>query len=210
MSDTTTRMPYDDAWLLACGLGNALLPSCYRVEIAGSLRRRRPDIGDIDLVCEPIVKPALDMFGEPSGDERNLLHERLDDLVERGILEKRLNKLGHASWGPELRRAVHTGLGVDIQIVTDRSAWGAWLAIRTGPAELNKALVTPRHKGGLLPPGFEFQGGFKLYAYGGRVETPTEEALFRALGYECPRPMDRGVKPLVPIATPAAPEDGRP
>lgn len=187
------RIPYDDAWLIACGLGNAILPGCYRVEIAGSIRRHSETVGDIDLVCEPIVKPELDMFGDSVGAERNLLHEKLDGLVERGILSKRLNKLGHPSWGPDLRRAVHRGMSVDIQIVRDRTTWGAWLAIRTGPSDLNKALVTPRSKGGLLAPGLEFRDGFKLYRYGGRVETPTEQSLFEALGLPYVEPARRAV-----------------
>lgn len=205
MSENTTRIPYDEAWLIACGLGNALLPSCYRVEIAGSLRRRRPDIGDIDLVCEPIVKPALDMFDQPTGAAVNLLHNRLDDLVQQGILTKRLNKLGHPSWGPEMRRAVHRGMNVDVQIVTDPDTWGAWLAIRTGPAAFNKALVAPRSQGGVLPPGFEFKNGFKLYRGGGQIPTPTEDELFHALGFEYQRPQDRNHLTLkaIPTAQPA-------
>ena len=31
----------------------ALRPHCERIEIAGSIRRQRPDVGDIDLVCLP-------------------------------------------------------------------------------------------------------------------------------------------------------------
>jgi DNA polymerase/3'-5' exonuclease PolX len=203
MSSTETRIPLDEARQIAEILGSAVLPSCFRVEIAGSIRRQRADIGDIDLVCQPILKPELDMFDEPTGQTRNLLTERLDWMVERGHLMKRLNKLGHPSWGNDLKRAVFRGLSVDIQSVEDRDTWGAWLVIRTGPADFNKALVTPRSKGGVLPSGFEFRDGFKLFRFGGQVPTPTELDLFRELGFEYQPPKDRGRRPLVPLAAPS-------
>lgn len=71
------------------------------------------------------------------------------------------------------------------------STWGAWLLIRTGPAAFNKAIVTPTWQGGLLPSGFEWKDGFKLHRFGGRVDTPTEESVFEALGLEYKAPAVR-------------------
>ena len=207
MSSTNERIPLADAEVIAEMLGNALLPYCYRVEIAGSIRRRSETVGDIDLLCEPIVTPVLDMFDQPTDDSRDLLTERLDWMVERGHIEKRLNVKGQQSWGQDLKRALFRGMRVDIRACRDRDTWGAWLTVSTGPADFNKALVTPRHQGGLLAPGLEIKNGFKVYRGGGQIATPTEHQFFDALGLETLRPMDRGRLPgRIPAPATGAPQ----
>ena len=176
------RVPLAEARKIALDLVWRIEDVCESVHLAGSIRRQKPDIGDIDLVCEPTILPALDMFGEPiPGQDEDLLTILLDEMVTLGRLDKRLDKNGRASWGPSLKRAVYRGLAVDIQAVTDPSTLGMWMVIRTGPADFNKRLVTPRWQGGLLPPGFEVRGGLRLYSGGGRVPTPTERSVFEAL-----------------------------
>ncbi|MDX2138587.1 MAG: hypothetical protein SF123_10875, partial [Chloroflexota bacterium] len=46
-------MNYADAKALADCVVNLLAPHCQRIDIAGSIRRKMSDIGDIDIVCEP-------------------------------------------------------------------------------------------------------------------------------------------------------------
>jgi hypothetical protein len=41
----------------------ALAPSCHRIEIAGSIRRGKPQVEDIELVALPKLVPA-DLFGD--------------------------------------------------------------------------------------------------------------------------------------------------
>ena len=191
MSGNGERMPLAEAELLAAELVALLAESCERIIVAGSIRRRRDDVGDIDLVCEPKLLIEADMFGDNAGTI-DLLDARCEELwTSYGVLTPRLNKDGRRSWGTSLKRATFRGVAVDVQAVHDTSTWGAWLAIRTGPAAFNKAMVTPRSQGGRLLPGFEFKDGFKLHRYGGRIETPTEEALFEALGLPVVAPEDR-------------------
>ncbi len=47
------RLPLEKAERIAGGVLAALKPFCERLEIAGSIRRRRPWVGDIDLVVLP-------------------------------------------------------------------------------------------------------------------------------------------------------------
>lgn len=196
MSTTALRIPLAEAREIADQLVALLKPACERIVVAGSIRRERPDIGDIDLVCEPKLVYGTDLFGDPTGDDEDALHDRCGQLVQDGVLEKRLNVKGSVSWGRQLKRAVYRGLSVDLQAVTDVTTWGAWLLIRTGPADFNKSIVTPIWQGGKLPAGFDWHSGFQLHRYGGRVETPTEAHVFEALGYVYQEPQERGIVPL--------------
>jgi DNA polymerase/3'-5' exonuclease PolX len=185
------RVPLAQAREVANELVALLASACISVHIAGSIRRQSETVADVDLVCEPIILTQADLFGEPSGETVDCLHERCDELVEQGILGKRLNKNGLPSWGHSLKRATFKGMNVDVQAVTDSDSWGFWFLVRTGPAAFNKAIVTPRWQGGLLPPGFEVKGGFQLYRGGGRVPTPTERSVFESLGLPWIEPWDR-------------------
>jgi DNA polymerase/3'-5' exonuclease PolX len=193
VSATTTRVPLAEARAIAEELAELLRPACLRLEIAGSIRRGMATIGDVDLLCEPKTEPILDMFDAPTGEVIDLLDARCEELLALDELAQRLDRNGRRAWGRKLKRAVYRGLGVDIRACTDPAAWGAWLVISTGPADFNKALVTPRAQGGRLPPGFEWKrdAGFHLYRYGGRVETPDEESVFAALGLPFMDPEDR-------------------
>lgn len=191
MSNTDTRWAWDFAQQQAADLVTLLEPACHFILIAGSIRRLKPEIGDIDLVCVPMIEhePA-GLFGDEFS-ERDILHDLCTQLVGQGTLQKRLDKNGRASWGANLKRATFRGFNVDIQAVTDLTTLGAWILIRTGPAAFNKAIVTPKYQGGLLPSGMEWKDGFKLHRFGGRVETPNEASVFEALGLPHLEPSSR-------------------
>lgn len=186
-----TRVPLEEARKVATELVYLLDDYCARIEIAGSIRRQKPDIGDIDLVVEPWVGDVLDMFGQPSGEKANATDERIAQLVSDRKLAKRLDKNGRAAWGPQLKRGIYHGLNVDIQSVLDPTTWGMWMLVRTGPADFNRRIVTPRWQGGLLLAGMEVRDGFQLFRGGGRVETPTELSVFEAYGLDYVEPEAR-------------------
>lgn len=73
------RQPRDKALLIAQALISLLKPHCKRIEICGSLRREKPDVGDIDIVAIP--SPTL--------------LEHTDHLVSQGILSKAIYSDGH-------------------------------------------------------------------------------------------------------------------
>lgn len=192
MSATAERIPLAEAERIAAELVELLRPACVRIEVAGSVRRRRPDVGDLDIVAIPYVQPALDMFGDPiDGQPGDELHALLNDLAEAEDIALRLDANGRRCWGRELKRALFRGLNVDIQAVLDPDTFGMWLLIRTGPPDFNKRVVTSRLSGGLLPPGVQVRDGFRLYRYGGRVPTPEERDAFAALGLPWAEPEDR-------------------
>jgi DNA polymerase/3'-5' exonuclease PolX len=192
MSATTLRIPLADAERNAAELVELLKPACVRIEVAGSIRRKRPDVGDLDIVAIPYVRHALNLFGEPIPDSADdALHATLSHMAQENKIAARLDANGRRCWGRDLKRAIYRGLNVDIQAVHDGETWGTWLLIRTGPAEFTKRIVTPRHQGGLLPPGCQFKDGFRLYRYGGRVPMTEEGDVFAALGLGWIEPEER-------------------
>jgi len=47
------RMKLEEAQVIAEKTKALLAPYCERIEIAGSIRRKKPDVGDIELVAIP-------------------------------------------------------------------------------------------------------------------------------------------------------------
>ena len=50
---THPKTPLADAQRTATHISKALTPYCHRIAIAGSIRRQRPMIGDIEIVALP-------------------------------------------------------------------------------------------------------------------------------------------------------------
>ena len=123
------RVPLDEALGAARGLAYLIKDACVRVEIAGSIRRQKPTIGDIDLVVEPFMANVFDMFGEASGEMANLTDERLDELVAIEKIGKRLDKNGRPPG-----RAVEAG---HVQRPERRYPVGA------GPADVGHVAADP-------------------------------------------------------------------
>ena len=58
-------MPVEQARALAAEVADLLRGSCMRLEITGSIRRDRPDVGDLELVAIPRVEQtAAGLFGD--------------------------------------------------------------------------------------------------------------------------------------------------
>jgi hypothetical protein len=205
MSATTRRLPLAEATAIADELAELLRPACERLEIAGSIRRRVPQVGDVDILVVPKMVPLLDMFDQPIG-ELDAPGHLLDELCGQQAIRQWRGARNQPCWGKDLRRFIFRDLDVQVQSVRDAGTWGMWLVIRTGPSGFSHALVTPRgqkaairrrdgsiveYRQGMLPPGFEIKDSFRLYRFGGLVATPEESDVFDALGLPYIRPEDR-------------------
>lgn len=73
---TGVRLPLIAVVPVAEGLIRQLLPGCERIEVAGSIRRGRPDVGDIELVAIPRTTT------EPDGLFDSLEVSELDRAVD--------------------------------------------------------------------------------------------------------------------------------
>lgn len=203
-------MNHATALRLAEHLCRRFEPYCSRVLIAGSLRRLKSEVKDIELVVIPKWETRTVQDGLFPEEKRvNLLFEAFERGVygtapgAEGVCQLRWIKPGvehieHWHIKPEGKywrglSDYKTGCKVDIFFTTPER-WGTTLAIRTGAGEFSKALaghaLRVRHKLG--------DGGLFQTHAGGRLEfvpTPTEESFFEALGLEWVAPelrVDRG------------------
>lgn len=190
MSSATTRMPLAEAQALAEEVIAYLYSACERIRVAGSIRRGKADIGDLELVCVPMFQESLDLFGDALPERRNMLDERCNDLLAEGVLSHRPDKNGRPAWGSKLKRATYRGVGLDLFAVTEPAQLGVVYLIRTGPADFSHRLVTPKEHGGWMPSGLYCRDG-GIWRNGAIVPTPTEHDVFALLGREYIEPEER-------------------
>lgn len=186
------RIPLADAIEMANRAADLFTGVVDRLQIAGSIRRGKRDVGDIELVVAT------------SDDRIDLLCDR---LCLRGVVSKRLNKAGDIiAWGDKAHYGVKTRykamlfeeFPLDLFIVRPDRSWGATLLIRTGPGDANEVLVTQQGKrnrngdNGILPVNMRFKGGL-IYRDGIALDTPEEIDVFREVGLPYIQPEDRSV-----------------
>ena len=138
-----------------------LAPFCERVEIAGSIRRARPQVGDIDLVILPRDKAAI--------------KARCRQSCQVGT-DGEENFTCHLSNGVQLDIWFATPASHDL-FQPIPSNWGSLLICRTGSLEHNIYLVEHAKKLGLRwsPYAGVYDSNFALLA------SETEESIFAAL-----------------------------
>ena len=152
-----TRMLLHDADALVAGLIDSLrdVRGVHRISAAGSLRRRRTTIGDLDLLA--------------AVDEPVALIERLDSLPE----VERVLSAGTDKSSIVLR----SGPQVDLMVCPPKS-WGTHLVHFTGNPDHNIAL-----RGMALDRGWSLsEKGFKVIDDGSILHAAEEEDVYERLG----------------------------
>lgn len=186
------RIPWAEAHALAVEAMNLLTQATERIAIAGSIRRRRADVGDLELVCIPIVerRTQVDLFGEAAGASA---HNHLDGLaaglVESRVFGHRPDKNGRSAFGVKYKRLTYRGVGLDV-FSASAETWGAIFTIRTGSADFTHKLVTPRLMGGYLQTGRQVKDG-RLWDAGRLLDTPEERDFLRECGVPWIEPEER-------------------
>jgi len=154
-----------------------LTPACERIVIAGSIRRQKSEVGDIELLCIPRFVGGSDQ-----------LDEMIKALVAQGRLDFRLNKLGRRVYGAKNKLMVHlpSGMGVDI-FSTNEECWRVALVVRTGGRKTNKQIAVAA-----------IRKGWHLKAYGQGFSTPegqlvcrSEKDVFEFVGLAYKEPWER-------------------
>ena len=181
---------------LATKIRDELAPFCEQIEIAGSIRRQRPQVNDVDLVCLP--KGAQGQH----------------DLIERCLRSARCTKTGEQYRVFTLENGFQLDLWIahagqeDLLGKKTPGNYATLLVCRTGSKEFNMMLA--QRARGLLLHWNPHAGLMKLIGrafvdfrgadgrrqgecvpIGDYLPTPTEEDFFRTLQLEYVKPEDR-------------------
>lgn len=140
MSDRK-RYPRAAAMIVAEELLARIAPACERIAIVGSLRRGKPDVGDIELLFQPRYTKRPDgLFDERIVD---VAAEVIEKMLTDGELIKRPNVNGHFTWGEANKLAIHVPSGIPVDLfATKPDNWWVALVIRTGSKETNLKLTS--------------------------------------------------------------------
>jgi DNA polymerase/3'-5' exonuclease PolX len=184
-----TKFPWSAAKTVAEELWSELkhVSEPNRCLVVGSLRRLKPEVGDIEILYVPIFKLGTDDLFTPS--IHNMANALLDKWLDSGRLVKRPNASGHTAWGEHNKYAVHVASGIPVDFfATTIPKWFVSLVIRTGPKELNIRLCEGAQKlGATLNP---YGEGIVTHA-GGVIRATSEEHLFQLCGVSYAQPSKR-------------------
>lgn len=195
------------AWAAAEFLVEQLREHCFRLEIAGSIRRRQPVVKDIEIVALG-TRGSVPIAGNLLGERQEIdCLERFLDKVDAGrhhaIVRPKKHAGRTAPWGPRMKKLWVTHgcatYAVDLFQPT-RETWGPVLAIRTGPSDFSRLLVTKRTEGGAMPTDMrQHEGRLEQYrdSRWQPLDTPDEAAWFAALGVPLWEPPERTEARLV-------------
>lgn len=172
-----TKFPRSLAVQVARELTSWLTPYCERLIFAGSLRRLKAEVGDIEVLYIPKLSTEPDGLFDTK--QVNLVDRCLDDLIANGLLQKRKNVNGHETWGAKNKLAVHSsGIGIDF-FEANAANWFNYLVCRTG-----SALTNTRIAAAALTKGWKWhptRDGFSD-EYGKLVRVESEQDVFRLVG----------------------------
>ena len=183
------KWPWEMAMPVAEEIVDLLKPCCERIAIAGSLRRLKRQVGDIEILLIPKFKESVrtDMFAAP--DKLNLADLVLQQLIAEGVIAKRKNVNGSEVWGDKNKLAVHVTSSIPVDFFSTTSdCWFNYLVCRTGSAESNIRIATAAKAKGWKwnPYGAGFTDG-----QGELVRVGSEREVFTFCGLPYLNPKDR-------------------
>ena len=163
------KYPYAEAYKIALDVLEQLKPHCERIEIAGSIRRKKAEVGDIEIVAIP--KPFK------------------IDLLQDGIagVVNQWQKVKGELPCKYTQRMLPSGIKLDL-FFAEEGNWGLIFAIRTGSAEFSHYVLA----NGWVRNGFKSSGGF-LFKYGEKFEVREEKDLFNLIGIRYVEPENRNL-----------------
>jgi DNA polymerase (family 10) len=177
-------MKREDVLPLAEKVCVALQPLCERVCIAGSIRRLKPDVNDVDIVAMP---KYMDLPGALGGTAHFSESQVWKDLFPMALLKL---KLFRHELGQELMRFCFVEPELQVDVYRARpETWGVILLVRTGSKEHNVKLCSLARSKGLKLSASE--GVVTQEGFGQVVASKTEEEIFAALGLSYVEPKDR-------------------
>ncbi len=165
-----------------------LSPHCLKIEVAGSILRRRPECNDIDLVVTPRVSEEKDMLGAVIRVE-NFLHAFLKDYIaktpETGWVQGEELKPESKQFLVKLRKC-----RLDIFLASEAN-WTTRFLSRTGSRDHNTFIAAwANYKGMHWHPYEGLRQGAHFLA------CPTEQAFYEHLDLPFVSPQEREIPDL--------------
>ena len=164
-------MEYQKALHIAEKVKEILSPYCERIEIAGSIRRKKPEVKDIEIVAIP--KPY----------DTGLFESGIATIVNKW--EKVKGELPCKY----TQRILTEGIKLDL-FFAERDNWGFIYAIRTGSADFSHKVLAREW----VKRGYKGEAGY-LTANGKKIAILEEKDLFNRIGISYLEPELRSFKP---------------
>lgn len=187
---TPTAFPLALARKAAVLVVEALRPCCCKIAVAGSVRRQKEYVHDVDIVIWPKVEteeiaPAL--FGDGEKITRPVMLLRILNILDWYHTNTANPKIIHLSSvdkdGP------YDKVPVELYLTEyDGSNYEALLQMRSGCAEFNESLAVRAKRMNL-----RYRAGYGVFdCLGARQDDGTEDGIFKALGI-APIPVERRI-----------------
>lgn len=174
------RIPLAQAQEIADEVSNMLERLCSTLTIAGSIRREKQDVGDIEIVVIP--------------SNAGSLRARLDNLVTKEVISQALYRhvdgKGNESlvprWGEKLRCFRFKDVTIELAIANENT-YGYSLWLHTGPDDGNKFIMNKLIE---EQAAIRFHDGYGWYTeyrgstaiYKDKLSIPDEETVWNVLG----------------------------
>jgi DNA polymerase/3'-5' exonuclease PolX len=171
------RFPAAIGLQVAAELCRILKPACTRLIVAGSLRRRKPEIGDVEILYIPridVVPDPADLF---ASIQQDFAEAAIAGMEGQGILARRKNINGQETYGSKNKLMLHTatGLPVDLFAATEKN-WHNYLVCRTGSAENNLRIASQAQRLGYKWN--PYRAGYTELSSGRTIPMESEEQVF--------------------------------
>lgn len=183
------KYPRSMALEVARELVGALRLASERIIVAGSLRRRKSEVGDVEIVYIPRQMAVQTGLFETDTERVNVAESVLEDLLAKGVISKRLNTHGSEIWGERNKLARHNNTGIPVDLFSiEAKYWWNYVVCRTGSAETNIAICNAAiARGWQWKP---YRGGF-LDENGNLVSVCDERNVFETVGLKYLEPWER-------------------
>lgn len=190
MNAMKSRYPRADAIAVARELCSALSPACEKLIVGGSLRRRKQEVGDVEIIYIPATQTvkSRDLFATDT--KVNLVDVAIADLERRYVLGRRRNANGSEVFGAKNKLMIHKLSGIPVDLFSARPGnWWNTVVCRTGGAENNRQIAI--RAGDLGYQWNPYGAGFTRLEDGAIFPMKSERAVFDFLGLLYLEPWDR-------------------
>ena len=171
-----TLTPLSEAQVIADRIVESLRPYCDQIAVAGSIRRQKPEVKDIEICCIPKQEPsgALELFQQKMVRDRGFISSVMTMEIIKGDPET----------GKYVKCQHPQGIKLDL-FIAKPSNWGIIYMIRTGSADYSKMMMWK-----LKQAGYPVIDGF-VHHQGKVIDTPDEKSVFSLIVSEVVPPFQR-------------------